>query len=161
MNRWMSVGMGWMSRSLGMRSSVLGSLVLGSLLVCSLPGCGEKALPPSSIQEREKAFEDAQTKLAIKDYAGAKAAAMLSMQSGGLSVDQAAEAGMILIESAIQTGDLATAETELKAAELYAMDMVKLHLLQGLLAKKQGNEAAAQEAFAKARSLDPSAPIPN
>ena len=156
MNRWMAVGMDSVSRS-----SVMGWLVLALSLVCSVPGCGERALPPSTIQEREKAFEDAQSKLAIKDYVGAKAAAMLSMQSGGLSVDQAAEAGMILIESAIQTGDLATAETEIKAAEAYAMDIVKLHLLQGLLAKKQGNDAAAQEAFAKARSLDPSAPIPN
>jgi len=135
-------------------------------LICALvaiawTGCGSKSMPANTIQQREKAFEDAQTKLAAKDYAGAKEAAAIALKGGGLSADQASEASMILIESSIQSGELAMAETELKNAEGFAMDMVKLHILQGMLASKQGNNGAAQEAYAKARALDPNAPIPN
>jgi Flp pilus assembly protein TadD len=136
-------------------------LICALVAIATWTGCGSKSMPANTIQEREKAFEDAQTKLAAKDYAGAKEAAGIALRGGGLSADQASEASMILIESSIQSGDLATAETELKNAESFAMDMVKLHILQGMLASKQGNSAAAQEAFAKARALDPNAPIPN
>jgi Flp pilus assembly protein TadD len=152
-----------LSESLAMNRWTCGFLMFASLsvLVSTNLGCGNRSMPASSIQEREKAFDDAVAKLAAKDYLGAREAASIALKGGGLSADQTAEASMIIIEAATESGDFAIAESEIKAVEPNVLDMVKFHILQGRLAKRQGNDAAAQEAFGKARAIDPNAPIPN
>ena len=132
-----------------------------TVLVSANPGCGSRSMPAHSIQDSEKAFDDAVAKLASKDDVGSREAATTALRGGGLSADQSVEASMIIVEAAIESGDLAIAESELKALEPNVLDMVKFHILQGRLAKRQGNDSAAQEAFGKARSIDPKAPIPN
>jgi len=77
-------------------------------------------------------------------------AAEQSLKGGGLSADQASEASMILIEASIESGDLTTAESVLQEAERNAMDLARVYVLRGKLARKQGNESAAQEAFVHA-----------
>ena len=132
------------------------SFAVGSVL----PGCGSKGMPATDIAEQSANFEDAAAKFTAKDYVGAKAAIQSAIGGGGLTVDQASEALLILVESAIETGDLDLAASELKNAEAAAMDMARVYLLQGKLARKRGNEAAAQEAFQKAQATDPNVVIP-
>ncbi len=117
-------------------------------------------MPSSSIEKSQSIFDDATSKYAAGDFVGAKTAAADAIASGALMADQASEASLILIESAIESGDLSAAEVELANAEKTAMDMARVLVLKGRLARKQGNEAAAQEAFNQARAEDPNVVIP-
>lgn len=138
-------------------STVLALLIL---IVATAVGCGPKGMPAATIEKQQQSFDEAVSRLASRDFAGAKSAAAEAMGGGGLSADQACEAAMILIEASLETGDLTTAETELATAERTAMDMARIHVLRGRLARKQGNESAAQDAFAKARAENPNIAIP-
>jgi len=133
---------------------------LALMLLVSMPGCGSSGMPSGSIESKQRSFDDAVSRLASHDYQGAKQSAAESLQGGGLTPDQASEASMILIEAAIATGDLAEAEAELSKVEKVAMDMARVYVLRGQLASKQGNSAAAQEAYDKARAEDPNIVIP-
>lgn len=131
------------------------------VLIClSNVGCGPRSMPSSSIEKSQSIFDDATSKYAAGDFVGAKTAAADAIASGALMADQASEASLILIESAIESGDLSAAEVELANAEKTAMDMARVLVLKGRLARKQGNEAAAQEAFNQARAEDPNVVIP-
>jgi Tfp pilus assembly protein PilF len=136
--------------------------LLASVILIGSPfGCGTKGVPPTDIAKQTQTFDDAVAKLASGDFAGAKAAATQAIEGGALSADQVADATLILIEAAIESGDYTTAEKSISDAEINALDMAKVYVLKGRLAKKQGNESAAQEAFERAKLEDPNVVIPN
>lgn len=134
--------------------------VLATLILIGISGCGPKAIPAADIAKQSQTFEDAAARLASKDYSGAKQSAAAALQGGALSADQAAEAILILIEAAIETGDWETAENNLAQAEIASTDMGRVYVLKGLMARKRGDETKAQEAFQQARAHDPNVVIP-
>jgi Tfp pilus assembly protein PilF len=136
-------------------------LFLPAILIGVSLGCGSKGVPPTDIAKQTQTFDDAVAKLAAKDFAGAKVAATQAIEGGVLSADQVADATLILIEAAIETGDYATAEKSIADAEIHALEMARLYVLKGKLARKQGNESAAQEAFQRAKLEDPNVVISN
>jgi thioredoxin-like negative regulator of GroEL len=117
-------------------------------------------MPAADIEGRTRSFDEASSRLASGDFTGAKSAATQALDGGGLSADQASEATLILIEAAIESGDIPLAQAALANAESTAMDLARVFVLQGRLAQKQGNESAAQTAFARARTEDPNIAIP-
>jgi Tfp pilus assembly protein PilF len=96
-----------------------------------------------------------------KDYAGAKEAAAAALGGPGLSADQVVEASMILIEAALETKDLETADSKLSEVEGVATDMGKVCVLRGRYWRKKGDETKAQKSFQDARLHDPNVLIPN
>jgi tetratricopeptide (TPR) repeat protein len=136
-------------------------LLLPAILMGASLGCGSKGVPPTDIAEQTQTFDEAVAKFAAGDFAGAKTAATQAIEGGALSADQVADATLILIEAAIESGDYATAEKSIADAEINALDMARVYVLKGKLARKQGNESAAQEAFQRAKLEDPNVVIPN
>ncbi|MFO0013310.1 MAG: hypothetical protein ACK553_11245 [Planctomycetota bacterium] len=135
----------------------------GLAMACSLlglVGCKSDAVPAVDIATQTQTLEDAAAKLAARDFSGAKEAATAALQGTGLSADQAGDAILILIESAIETGDLETAEKNLAEAEISSTDMGRVYVLRGLLCRKRGEESKAQEAFQQAKAHDPNVVIP-
>ncbi len=134
--------------------------VLATLILIGISGCGPKAIPAADIAKQSQTFEEAAARLASKDYSGAKESAAAALQGGALSADQAAEAILILIEASIETRDWETAENNIAQAEISSTDMGRVYVLKGLLARKQGDETKAQEAFQQAKAHDPNVVIP-
>ena len=136
------------------------------LLLCFLPflsltGCGSGQIAAPSIQAQTQHFDDALSKMKSKDYAGAKEAAAAALGGPGLSADQVVEASMILIEAALETKDLETADSKLSEVEGVATDMGKVCVLRGRYWRKKGDETKAQKSFQDARLHDPNVLIPN
>ncbi len=136
------------------------------LLLCfvplmSLSGCGSGQIAAPSIQAQTQQFDDALSKMKSKDYSGAKEAATAALSKPGLSADQVIEASVILIEAALETNDLETADSKLSEIEGVATDMGKVCVLRGRFWRKKGDEAKAQKSFQDARLHDPNVLIPN
>lgn len=144
-----------------MRLGVVVSSISLMVSVACIAGCGPSQMKATDIAASTQASDDALAKLNAKDYAGAKVAAEAALKSGGLSADQASEMILVLVEAAIGAGELDAAESKLTEAESSANDMARVFVLRGLLERKRGDQAKAQAAFDQARSLDPSARIPD
>ncbi len=131
------------------------------LCTASIFGCGPGQIAAPDIAQQTQRLDQAIAKLAAKDYAGAKENAQAALTGAGLSSDQAIEASMILIESAIETGDLGVADAKLIELESVSPDMGKVCVLRGRYWRKSGNESKAQTAFQDALRHDPNVVIPN
>lgn len=142
------------------RFSDLSWLIVAAISLSASLGCSSDEVAAPDIAKQTQSLDEAASKIAAKDFSGAKEIAAAVLQGAGLSADQAEEATMILIESAIETGDLDTAETYLSQAEISATDMGRVFVFKGLLLRKKGDEAKAQEAFQQARAHDPNVVVP-
>ncbi len=129
--------------------------------IVSLIGCSRGQVSAPDIAQKTQRLDQAIAKLAAKDYAGAKENAQAALSGAGLSSDQAIEASMILIESAIETGALDVADSKLKGLESVSPDMGRVCVLRGRFWRKSGNESKAQTAFQDALRHDPNIVIPN
>ena len=151
------IGLGYMQ----IRRPIIVNGIIAIASLVSISGCGSSQMKATDIATSTRTFEDAVAKLAAKDYAGSKDAAVTALKSGGLSADQASELLLVLVEAAIGAGDLDLAASKLTEAESFANDMARVFVLRGLLERKRGDQSKAQTSFDKARSLDPNVRIPN
>ena len=129
--------------------------------VVTIAGCSSGQIPAPSIQAQTQRFDDALSKIKSKDFSGAKEAATEALRAPGLSADQVVEASMILIEAALETSDLETADSKLSEIEGVATDMGRVCVLRGRFWRKKGDETKAQKSFQDARLHDPSVLVPN
>jgi Tfp pilus assembly protein PilF len=144
-----------------MRSVRFKRSLVALYLAANMVGCGPGQIAAPDIAQQTQRLDQAIARLAAKDYVGAKENAQAALTGAGLSSDQAIEASMILIESAIETGDLDIADAKLKEVESVSPDMGRVCVLRGRYWRKSGSESKAQTAFQDALRHDPNVIIPN
>jgi tetratricopeptide (TPR) repeat protein len=135
------------------------------LIVCSifsgLSGCGRKEIPKDIVSVAEGSYQDAVTMVGNKAYAEALSLLDKALgEGGGLNPDLVSEAYVLRARCHAELGNLDKADADMIEAEKGAGDLAQLLLVQGIIAKKKGDSAAAETSFSKAKELDPNIKIP-
>lgn len=135
-----------------------------SLLVCAcclmMAGCGDSSVAKSTVEAKQKSIDEAVVFFDASKFAECKVKCVEALDGAGLSADQTEQSLSMLIESCLQIGDLELGNSKLTQLASVATDTARVRVLQGLLARKQGDEGRAMQLFVDAQTIDPDIRIP-
>jgi Tfp pilus assembly protein PilF len=116
-------------------------------------GCGN-AIPPAELAASEGAFDRGLAAFEQQDWAAAEQELTTALDGAGLQPDLYEQAVLMRARARIQTGQLDEASLDLTLLAQGAAEMDQVWAARGELALKQGDKAAATEAYREAQKLN-------
>jgi tetratricopeptide (TPR) repeat protein len=130
------------------------------LLLSIHVGCSSSAIPSSVVESSQSKFDQAQSLLALKDYAGALPLLDEAIANGGLDADFAFDSIVSRARCYIELGKLPEALADIDSAAAGATDMAIIHGLRYQYWMKSGESAKAQAELRLAQKMNPSFRVP-
>jgi tetratricopeptide (TPR) repeat protein len=121
--------------------AVLGAGLCG--LVLSV-GCSPEPIAESSLEDSQRAFDEALSAMESKDHARALESFTVAIDAGGLSPDQAAEAYFRRGACNAELGDFDAALADLESASEGYGNLEEVHELRASIFDAQGKSAEAE-----------------
>jgi tetratricopeptide (TPR) repeat protein len=123
-------------------------------------GCSNSGIPSATVESSQAKFDQAQSLVSIKDYAGALPLLDEAISKGGLDADFALSSLVMRAKCNIELGKLPEALADIESAAVGADDLSVIHGLRYSYWLKAGDPSKAQAELQMARQLNPQFSVP-
>ena len=137
----------------------LAMLAFASLLI-TVTGCGAGPVAPGKIAHAQEAYDTGVQAFESEDFPTAISRLTEAIETPGLLPDLIVQAYLTRARCHAETGDFPAALADLAVAEEGAGDLDQLHVVRGIVLRKQGDASAARTEFEKARQINPRVQLP-
>jgi len=141
------------------RGYAISMLVLAPLF-SSVTGCGAGQVDPETVAQAQQAYDAGVRAFESQDFPAAITQLTEAIETPGLLPDLIVQAYLTRARCRAETGDFPAALADLAAAEEGAGDLDQLHVVRGIVLRKQGDESAARAEFEKAKQVNPGVQLP-
>ena len=119
-------------------------------------GCSSAGMPPEVLESSQSNFDQAQSFISVKDFAGALPLLDEAIAKGGLNADFAVSSLVMRATCNLELGKLPEALADIESAADGANDMSVIHGLRYRYWMKSGDPSKAQAELRLAQQINPS-----